>query len=156
MIKWSSNLLLYSLNSDFSSSCIGKSQPKSTLKSWHETILADLNWYTATTHLGIILTDNTIKYTCIWPLLWCNTYKPYNSSTPLQWYLIFYSPVKEKGKQWRLKGLTMAQWINFNQNNRSVLASQYSVLWEKLALFSYRSWVLWQAGRPNTGGSQNF
>ena len=43
----------------------------------------------------------------------------------------FCSPVKEKGKQWRIKGLTMEQWINLNQNNRSVLAHQYSVLWEK-------------------------
>ena len=43
----------------------------------------------------------------------------------------FRSPVKEKGKQGRMKGLTRAQWINFNRNNRSVLASWYSVLWEK-------------------------
>ena len=27
----------------------------------------------------------------------------------------------------------MAQWINLNQNNRSLLAHQYSVLGEKLA-----------------------
>ena len=43
----------------------------------------------------------------------------------------FCSPVKEKGKQGRMKGLTMAQWINTNQNNRSLLAHQHSVLWEK-------------------------
>ena len=29
----------------------------------------------------------------------------------------FHSPVKEKGKQGRMKGLTMAQWINLNRNN---------------------------------------
>ena len=30
-----------------------------------------------------------------------------------------------------MKGLTMAQWINLNQNNISVVAYQYSVLLEK-------------------------
>ena len=30
-----------------------------------------------------------------------------------------------------MKGLTKVQWINLNQNNRSVLTHQYSVLWEK-------------------------
>ena len=39
-----------------------------------------------------------------------------------------HSPVKEKGKQGRIKGLTMAQWINLNWNNRSLLALQYYVL----------------------------
>ena len=29
-----------------------------------------------------------------------------------------------------MKGLTVAQWINLNRNNRSVLACQYSTLWE--------------------------
>ena len=27
----------------------------------------------------------------------------------------------------------MVQWINLNQNDRSVLSSQYSVLWEKIS-----------------------
>ena len=40
----------------------------------------------------------------------------------------FHSPVKEKGKQGRMKGLTIAQWINLNQNYRFVLACQYFVL----------------------------
>ena len=40
----------------------------------------------------------------------------------------FHSPAKETGKQGRMKGLTRAQWIKLNQNNRSVLASRYSVL----------------------------
>ena len=35
-------------------------------KSQHETILADLNQYTAVTRLVIILTDDAIKHTCIW------------------------------------------------------------------------------------------
>ena len=52
-------------------------------------ILADLNRYMATMSLVIILTDDAIKYTCIWPLVLRNKDKPYNSSTPLQQYLIF-------------------------------------------------------------------
>ena len=43
----------------------------------------------ATTCLLIILTDEAIKHTCIWSLVWRNKYKPYNSSTPIQWFLIF-------------------------------------------------------------------
>ena len=73
-----------------------------------------------------------IKYMYIWPLAWHNKYKPYNSLTSLQWFLNFYSPVKEKEEQWRLKGLT---WINLNWNNRSVLVCWYSVLWEKTSHF---------------------
>ena len=42
----------------------------------------------------------------------------------------FHLPVKEKEKQWRMKGLNMVQWINFNQNNKSVLMCQYSALWK--------------------------
>ena len=34
----------------------------------------------------------------------------------------FHSIVKEKGKQGKMKGLTMAQWINLNRSNRFVLA----------------------------------
>ena len=40
----------------------------------------------------------------------------------------FHSLVKRKGKQGRMKGLAIEQWINPNQNNRSVLAHRYSVL----------------------------
>ena len=51
-----------------------------------------MNWYRAKTLcLVIILTDDAIKYTCIWPLAWHNKYKPYNSSTPLQRFLTFSS-----------------------------------------------------------------
>ena len=66
----SSNLSLYSLNSNFSTSCIGKAQPKNAhiRKSQHETILADLNRYTTAMRLVIILMDDAIKHMCIWPL----------------------------------------------------------------------------------------
>ena len=33
-----------------------------------------------------------------------------------------------------MKGLNMVQWINLNQNNKSVLVCQCSVLWEKTGL----------------------
>ena len=51
----------------------------------------------------------------------------------------------------------MVRWINFNQNNKSVLAHQYSVLahqysvlWEKTGLTAGR-----QVGRQNMGRSRN-
>ena len=90
-------------------------------KSQHETILADLNQYKAAMCLLIILTDDAIKQTCIWPLTW----HKYNDFSP------FHLPVKEKRKHWRMKGLGMVQWINLNWNNRSVSVYRYSVLWEK-------------------------
>ena len=45
------NLSSFVLDNVFSSCCNGKSQPKNThiSKFQHETILADLNWYTAKT-----------------------------------------------------------------------------------------------------------
>ena len=124
----------------------------------------DLNSYTTAMRLmTIILTDDAIKHTCVWPLAWCNKWKPYNSSTPLQSdFSPFRSPVKEKGKQGRMKGLTRAQWINLNRNNRSVLASRYSVLWEKnwpnspTASGSYGREAGREAGRRNTGGFRSF
>ena len=71
----------------------------------------------------------------------------------------FRLPVKEKGKQWRMKGLTMAQWINLNRNNRSVLAHPHFVLGEKtgpilLPLVGFMTGR--QAGRQNAGGFSNF
>ena len=64
--------------------------PRTPYKSQYKTILADLNWYKAKTLcLVIILTDDAIKYTCIWPLVWHKKYKLYNSSTPLQRSLTF-------------------------------------------------------------------
>ena len=78
-----------------------------------------------TMRLVIILMDDAINHTCIWWLAWCNKYKPYNSSTPLQRFLTFLLQVKGKGKQGRMKGLTIVQRINLNWNNRS--------LWEKIA-----------------------
>ena len=35
------------------------------------------------------LTDDAIEHIFIWPLMWCNKYKPCNLSTPLQWFLTF-------------------------------------------------------------------
>ena len=43
----------------------------------------------------------------------------------------FHYPVKEKEKQSSMKGLTMAQWINLNRNNGSVLANRFPSSWEK-------------------------
>ena len=106
----SCNLSSCSVDSNYSTSCTGKSQPKNThviLNMKH--ILTDLNQYTTAMHLVIILTDDAIKHTCIWPLGWCN-----NIRHKIHWHLFsdfspFGSPVKEKGKQWRMKGLTIAQ-----------------------------------------------
>ena len=130
MMKWSSCLSLYSFGSNFSNSCIEISQPKNTHISLnqHETILADLNWYMGTMRLVTILTDDAMKHICIWPLVWCNKYKPYNSSILLQWFLLFQSPVKKKGMQWRMKGFIMAQWINLDRNNRSVVHSKWRLV----------------------------
>ena len=66
---------------------------------------------------------------------WCEVI---NISCTIHWHLFsnfspFHSPVKKKRKQWRMKGLTKAQWINLDQNNRSVLTHRYSVLWEETA-----------------------
>ena len=90
MMKGSSNLLSYSLYSDFSSSCIGRSQAKNmhlslNMKpSW-------LTWIGTQQNIALVnnLTNDAIKYTCIWPLAWRNKDKPYNSLTPLQWFLTF-------------------------------------------------------------------
>ena len=54
-----------------------------------------------------------------------------------------------------MKGLTMAQWVNFNWNNRSVIAHHYSALSEKagpvlLPLVGLTAG--WLAGRRNAGG----
>ena len=67
--------------------------------------------------------------------------------------------MQREGKQGRMKGLTMAQWINLNRNNRSVLVHPHSVLGEKtgpillplVGLMAGR-----QAGRQNAGGFSNF
>ena len=73
---------------------------------------------------------NTCK-TCIflarWFLLDIDVYFTtfVTSVTIYQHYFCDFSPfqqsVKEKEKQIRMKGLTMAQWVNLNQNNRSVI-----------------------------------
>ena len=76
-------------------------------------------------------------------------------------FLPFHSPVKEKGKQVRMKGLTMVQWI-INLNQTTDLCQRVNILFceKKLALSFHYQWVLQQrgrqAGRRNTGGFQNF
>ena len=62
-----------------------------------------------------------------------------------------------------MKGLTRAQWINLNRNNRSVLVSRYSVLLEKIGPIlpllvgpmAGREGGR-EAGRRNTGEFRNF
>ena len=104
------------------------------------------------TRLVIILMDDAIKYTCIWP------HGIISISPTIHRHLFsdfspFHLPVKEKEKQWRMKGLTMAQWIHLNQNNRSVLACRlFCVLrinwpYPTTASGSYRSLVGLTAGR---------
>ena len=71
----------------------------------------------------------------------------------------FHSPIKEKEKQWRMKGLTIGQWINLNRNNISVFAHQYSVLWKKTCPILSPLVGLTPTGKQpskrNTGGFQN-
>ena len=95
-------------------------------------------------HLAISVTIS-ISHTIYWHL--------FRDFSPL------HSPVKEKGKQGKMKGLTMVQGININWNNKSVLTHWYSVLWEKTGpiILLYASGAYGrQAGRQNTGGFWNF
>ena len=46
-------------------------------------------------------------------------------------FVIILQSVKEKEKQWRIKGLTMAQWVSLKWNNKFVVAHRYSSLWEE-------------------------
>ena len=71
----------------------------------------------------------------------------------------FCSKVKEKGKQGRMKGLTLMQWTNLNWNNRSVFAHRYSVLCEKASSILQPLVGVTAGrheGRRNTGEFQNF
>ena len=79
--------------------------------------------------------------------MWSNKYKPCNSSTPLQWLLVFHSAVEEKQKEIWMKGLTTMQWINLNWNKRSelVLISYYCE--KKTSLILLLLLVLRQGGR---------
>ena len=70
MIKQSSNLSLYSLDS--TSFYWHITAYERVYKSLHETTLADFNRYMTATCLVIILMDDAIKYTCIWALTSCN------------------------------------------------------------------------------------
>ena len=71
----------------------------------------------------------------------------------------FHLPVKEKQKQEKMKGFTMVQWINLNQNNISVLVLWCSILWEKIGPILLPLVDL-MAGRAAdeiiVGGFQNF
>ena len=71
--------------------------------------------------------DDTINYMCIW-----HQSDVMSISPIIHWHLFsdfssFHSPVKEINKQRRIMGLPMAQWINRNRKNRSVLSHWYSV-----------------------------
>ena len=76
-------------------------------------------------------------------------------SNTIHWHLFsnfspFHSPLKEKGKQGRMKGLTMTQCINLNLNKRFVLVDWYSVLWQKtgpILLPLMDPMASWKAGR---------
>ena len=61
IIKRSSNLSLYSLDSNLAPALLANHSPKCAYKSQLETILADLNRYMAATRL-IILMDDAIKH----------------------------------------------------------------------------------------------
>ena len=118
-----------------------------------------LGWlHGKTLHLLIILLDDAIKHTCIWPLAWRNKYKPYSSLTPHN-FSPFHLPVKEKRKQGRMKDSPWRKGINLNQNNRSILVCQYSVLWEKtgpILLLLVGLTAERQAGRWNMNGFKFF
>ena len=129
---------MYVLDSNFNSSCIGKSQPNNM----HISLNMKPSWLTwISTRQNTVLVNNFNEWCnqahMHFPLVWHNKYKPYNSSIPLQWFLIFSFTSQKKGKQAWMKELTMVQYINLNWKNRCVLAYRYSVLWVKLALFSY-------------------
>ena len=76
--------------------------------------------------------DDAIKLMYIWPFAWCNNINHTIHRHLFRNFSPFHLPVKEKGKQGRMKGVTMTQCINLNRNNRSVLAHWYSVLWDKI------------------------
>ena len=62
----------------------------------------------------LISMDDPIKHTCHWPLAW-----RISISFTIHWHLFnnfspFHSPVKEKGKQWRMKELAMVLYCEKN------------------------------------------
>ena len=124
--KWSTNPVL---DNNFSSNCIVKSQPKNT-HIHHNMKLSWLTWISKRQKLCLLMYDATM-YTCIWPFAWRKNINRYNSSTSLTNFSSFCSPVKEKQKQWRTKGLSIVQWINLNRNNISMVAHWYPASWER-------------------------
>ena len=94
-------------DNNFSSSCNGKSWPKNMHVSLNmKSPCLPESAHRRTLHLLIILTDDAIKHTCIWPLVWCNIYKPHILSLPLQLFLTFSFTIQ---REWGMKGLTMMQ-----------------------------------------------
>ena len=84
-LKWSINLSSYALDNNFSTSSVGKSQPKNMYVSLNmkpSRLVTDKIFC-----LLVILMDDAIKHMCIWPLSWHNMYKPYNPLTLLQQFL---------------------------------------------------------------------
>ena len=135
-MKQSSNLLSYSLDSDFSTSCIGKSQPKNMHMSQHGTIFGWLESIHGNNMLGNNLTDNAIKHKCIWWLVWCNKYKRYNSSTPLQQFLPFFvyqSKVNKKGERTHHSAMNKS----WSEQQIYVSASIFYIVRKKLVLASH-------------------
>ena len=130
------NLWLYSLDNNFSSSCIGKSQPKNT----HTSLNIKPSWLawigTPQKHacMVIILTDDAIKYISIWPLAWCNEYKLYNSSASLQWDLTFSFASQREREEIKDERTYQGSMHKSDRNNTFVLACWYSVSSEKEAL----------------------
>ena len=127
----STNVALYSFDSDFSNSCIGKSHPNNMLISLN----MKPSWLT---WIGIRqnMLGNNFKWMMESSIHAFGHYHGVISiSCTIRWHLFsnfspFHLPVKEKEKQWRMKVLTVAQWLNLNQNNRSVSACWNSVSWE--------------------------
>ena len=120
-----------------------------TFKLSTEAILADLNRYTAAMRLVIILTNDTIKHTCIWPFAWRNKNKLYNSLTPLQWFLTLLFTSQREREAMKDERTTMAQWINLNQNNGVLICCVLIKNWPypPTASGSYRLLVGLMAGR---------
>jgi len=66
--------------------------------------------------------------------VWVNQ-KPWQSiNTFFACFSLFYKRLEEKGKKWRIKGKTIAQWINLQYNSFVNIDSNYLWLCKKLEL----------------------
>ena len=111
-MKRSSKLSSYSLDSN---SFIGISQPKN--KSQHETILSNLNRSMVVTRLEIILMDDAIEHMHV------QLHEVMSKSHTIHRCLFsdfspLCSPVKEKGKQERVKGLTHGAMVKYQSEQQ--------------------------------------